>query len=73
MKSKLSKKVKDPKLANSLVKSGMIATMGATVYSGFAGSKLVRLIHPWVGLAMVGFSVVHYLQNTARKNSAVSS
>ncbi len=51
----------------SLAKAGMLATMGTAVYSGFAGGKLVRFIHPWAGLALVGFAIWHQQINLSKR------
>ena len=59
------------KNTDELVKAGMLSTMGAAVYSGFAGGKLARFIHPWAGIAMVFFSLWHYQINTRKKSKAL--
>ena len=46
--------------ADALARAGMISSMGAAVYSGFAGGKLARMVHPWAGLAVVAFSLWHH-------------
>jgi len=53
----------------SLAKAGMLAAMGTAVYSGFAGGKLARFIHPWAGLALVGFAIWHQQINMKRKRT----
>jgi hypothetical protein len=53
----------------SLPKAGMLATMGTAVYSGFAGGKPARFIHPWAGLALVGFAIWHQRINLKRKRT----
>jgi hypothetical protein len=47
----------------------MLATMGTAVYSGFAGGKPARFIHPWAGLALVGFAIWHQRINLKRKRT----
>lgn len=53
----------------NLAKAGMLATMGTAVFSGFAGGRLARLIHPWAGLALVGFALWHQQINMKRKRT----
>jgi len=55
--------------AGNLAKAGMLASMGTAVYSGFAGGKLARFIHPWAGLALVGFAIWHQQINMKRKKT----
>jgi len=56
-------------IRGSLAKAGMLATMGTAVYSGFAGGRLARFIHPWAGLALVGFALWHQQINMKRKRT----
>ena len=53
-----------------LAKTGMISTMGMTLYTGFVRGSLSKMIHPWAGIAMVGFSYWHHLINTRKKKIA---
>jgi len=67
MKDKLVKSSKSN--SRSLAKTGMVASMVTAIYSGFASGKLARLIHPWAGLAMVGFTLWHHQLNTKPRRS----
>ncbi|THB78192.1 MAG: hypothetical protein D3926_13550 [Desulfobacteraceae bacterium] len=53
--------------SRELAKAGMIVSMGAAVYSGFAGARMIRLLHPWAGITMVGFSIWHHYLSTRKK------
>lgn len=55
--------------SDDLAKTGMIATMGATLYSGFAKGKMAKMIHPWAGVAMVVFSYWHHMVNLRKKQT----
>lgn len=57
------------KTSQDLVKAGMIGSMTAAVYSGFAGGRFARFLHPWAGLALVGFSYWHHRLHTKSRKS----
>lgn len=53
--------------SDALARAGMVTTMGMTLYTGFVRGSLAKMIHPWAGVAMVGFSYWHHLINTRKK------
>lgn len=58
--------------SRELVKAGMVMSMGAALYTGLAAGRAVRLLHPWSGLALLGFSLWHLGQNTGKRTSRTS-
>ncbi|MBF0376739.1 MAG: hypothetical protein HQK72_04585 [Desulfamplus sp.] len=51
-------------LANKCASTGMVGSLGATVLSGISQGKVAHLIHPWAGIAFVGFALWHtYLKS----------
>lgn len=61
---------KSIRVSDNLIKTGMISTMGVTLYSGFTRGKLARMIHPWAGVAMVVFSYWHHRINIRKRQTA---
>ena len=57
---------------DTLAKAGMITSMAAAAYSGFAGGKLARLLHPWAGLAVIFFSIWHHQSQIGKKRAKPS-
>ncbi|MBF0229857.1 MAG: hypothetical protein HQK63_09775 [Desulfamplus sp.] len=60
-----STKAKDGNLlANKCAITGMAGSLGATVLSVMGQGKVAHLIHPWAGMAFVGFALWHtYLKS----------
>jgi hypothetical protein len=52
-----------------LAKAGMIGAMGGLFTTGFFRSKAARLLHPWLGWALLGFSIWHHIVSK-RTNSS---
>jgi hypothetical protein len=44
-----------------LAKTGMIGSMSALFVTGFCKSKTMRLLHPWFGWALLGFTIWHHM------------
>jgi len=47
-----------------IAKTGMLASLGTLVATGFFRFKGARLIHPWAGWAFIGFSLWHHMMNS---------
>ncbi|SLM32125.1 hypothetical protein MTBBW1_60025 [Desulfamplus magnetovallimortis] len=63
------KEVETPK-ADTVAKAGMAGTLGITLYTGFSRGHLAQLIHPWAGIALVGFAAWHTYLNMKDKDPA---
>jgi thiosulfate reductase cytochrome b subunit len=44
-----------------MAKAGMVGSLGALFASGFLRFKGARMLHPWFGWALLGFSIWHHL------------
>jgi hypothetical protein len=44
-----------------LAKAGMVGSIGALFATGFLRFKGARMLHPWLGWALLGFSVWHHV------------
>ena len=62
-----TKEKKDGLLARKYATTGMVGSLGATIFSGIGQGKLAHIIHPWVGFAFVGFTIWHTYLNAKEK------
>lgn len=62
-----AKEKKDSVLAKKCATTGMVGSLGATIFSGIGTGKVAHIIHPWVGLAFVGFTIWHTYLNAKEK------
>ena len=51
------------RLNRRLPKVGMIGSLGTLVFSGLIRFKGAKSLHVWAGVAFVGFSIWHNMQN----------
>lgn len=54
-----------------LAKTGMAVSLGTLVVTGFFRFRFARLIHPWAGAALLGFTLWHHWLNTQRSKSSL--
>jgi thiosulfate reductase cytochrome b subunit len=45
----------------TVAKAGMAGSMAALFVTGFYKSRGARMLHPWFGWALLGFSIWHHL------------
>lgn len=57
---------KGDRLKKTIPKAGMIGSIGSLVFTGFCRFKGAKTLHLWSGVALVGFSVWHYMQKRPR-------
>jgi hypothetical protein len=50
-----------------LAKAGMVGSLGGLFVTGFIRSKSVRMLHPWLGWALLGFSIWHQIVSKPKK------
>jgi hypothetical protein len=50
-----------------LAKAGMVGSLGGLFVTGFIRSKGFRILHPWLGWALLGFSIWHHVVSKPRK------
>jgi hypothetical protein len=50
-----------------IAKAGMVGSMGGLFATGFIRSKAARILHPWLGWALLGFSIWHHIVSKHQK------
>ena len=53
-------------LNKTISKIGMIGSLGSLLVSGFIRFKGAKTLHVWSGVAFLGFSMWHYMQNRSQ-------
>jgi hypothetical protein len=56
-----SSKALDLSDQRKMAKAGMAGSLGALFATGFFRFKGARMLHPWFGWALLGFSIWHHL------------
>ena len=56
----------------SIPKAGMVGSLGTLIASSIVRFKGAKTLHVWSGVALVGFSLWHYLQNRPRTKKSGS-
>jgi hypothetical protein len=62
-------KTTDPALVEQreLAKIGMVGSLGGLFVTGFLRSKAARMLHPWLGWALLSFSIWHHMVSKPQK------
>jgi hypothetical protein len=63
------KKTQDRELA----KAGMAASLGTLFVTGLCRFKYARLLHPWAGVMLLGFTLWHHSLNKSKRKDRIAS
>jgi hypothetical protein len=58
-----------PAEQREIAKVGMLSSLGALFLTGFFKFKGAKLLHPWAGWALLGFSIWHHMLSTSKSKT----